>query len=59
MSTQPVASSDVIQAFAFSRPPAIATGYYDVRPYMDEATTPESDCEYFLSLHICLLSCDP
>jgi hypothetical protein len=41
----------------FGRPPAIGGSYYDVRPYTDETTTPETDCTYLILFldHDCTL----
>jgi hypothetical protein len=48
---------DMGQAVMFGRPPAIGGSYYDVRPYIDETTTPETDCTYLILLldHNCTL----
>jgi hypothetical protein len=45
------------QAVMFGRPPAIGGSYYDVRPYTDESTTPETDCTYLMLFlnHNCTL----
>jgi hypothetical protein len=39
---------DMGQAVMFGRPPAIGGSYFDVRPYTDATTTPETDCTYLM-----------